>query len=316
LPIFDRFRDPEKLVLLPAVLVPALAARGLDEVRRRRGLSFAVALLALATADLALVNARPGRGLLPTVPAALLHEPPATARLVGRGRYVADLPDAPADGTPEQRFRRDRDQLAGGLGGLYGLESASGYGPFAPRALRDLEFATLRDQYYLYVAAVTGEIVPAGAAALALRHPDREAPQSLAIDPVPGTGLAVARAPGGPRATVVPLRLADRAESPDRFGCFPARVVERDGDHVLLEAEAREPSLVVASELYLDGVEATVDDAPAEVVCSDVALVAVSVPPGTHRVRFTWHVTGLVQGVVASLGGLGLLVWLFFRRGS
>src|SRR5581483_3473079 len=68
LPIFDRFRFPEKLILLPAVLVPALAARGLDELLHRRGARLAVVVLAVATLDLAVVNARPGRGLLPTVP--------------------------------------------------------------------------------------------------------------------------------------------------------------------------------------------------------------------------------------------------------
>jgi hypothetical protein len=327
LPIFDRFRYPEKLVLLAAVFLPALAARGLDEVLRlkKRGFGLGLLLVALATADLAWANARPGRGLLPTVPTAWLHDPPETVALLGTGRFIAGagavdappgLPGEDATAVFLRTKKHHRDVLLGGLGGLYGLEDASCYGPFAPRQLADLLFATRLDDYFLRITGTSGVIVPRreGERSLPLPHSGPGPNPELPLEAVPGTSVSVAQAPGGPRASLVSAELLAATEPRGRFTCPEARVLERDARHVLVEADASEPCLVVLSELYLEGVTATVDGEPAEVRFVDSALVAVPIAAGRHRVNVEWHTPGLGIGALASLAGLAIVAYLLFVR--
>ena len=216
--------------------------------------------------------------------------------------------------------RRFRDVLFGGLGGLYGLEDASEYGPFTSRQLLDLLNLTKVDQYFLGVAGVTGVIVATGpetdSGRFASSHPDRARPQDLPLVAVPGSDLAVALAPGCPRAVFVPYALAERPLVPGRLTCAPVPLLERDAWHARVECDAPDRGLVVLSDLYLDGVTAEVDGAPVETRFTDCALVAVPVTKGPHRVLVEWHVPGLPAGVVATLAGLLLMWWFGFRRAS
>ena len=67
------------------------------------------------------------------------------------------------------------------------------------------------------------------------------------------------------------------------------------------------------------GWKVTIDDQPAEALTVDYLFRGVFVPPGSHRVRWTYDCPGFRMGIGISLATLGMLVFLavaahrFFR---
>jgi hypothetical protein len=82
-------------------------------------------------------------------------------------------------------------------------------------------------------------------------------------------------------------------------------------DDVRLEADLAASRLVVLNDLYYPGWEATVDDAPAQILRADYALRAVCVPQGTHRIEFRYRPRWLGVGLFMSLTGWVIVAVLF-----
>jgi hypothetical protein len=68
------------------------------------------------------------------------------------------------------------------------------------------------------------------------------------------------------------------------------------------------PTFVVTSDVFYPGWRATVDDAPAHLYQTDYVLRGVSVPAGTHVVRFEFRPTGFYSGAWVSALSLLLLI--------
>jgi hypothetical protein len=89
-------------------------------------------------------------------------------------------------------------------------------------------------------------------------------------------------------------------------------------DRVELSARTESPAYVVMSDVYYPGWTATIDDQPTALYPANFAFRAVLVPPGEHRVTFTFEPVmwqaGLLIGALTVLGLIGYGVWRW-RRG-
>jgi hypothetical protein len=86
-----------------------------------------------------------------------------------------------------------------------------------------------------------------------------------------------------------------------------AHLVAYHAERVVAEAAAQVPSLVVLTDVYYPGWKATVDGRPATIERVDYLLRGVLVPPGRHRVEFTYEPASWRVGWVLSFVGLSLL---------
>jgi hypothetical protein len=77
-----------------------------------------------------------------------------------------------------------------------------------------------------------------------------------------------------------------------------------------IELEASNPlaGFLVLSEVYYPGWEATVDDRKTEIHRTDYNLRGLAVPPGNHRVVFTYRPSSFRRGVICSVIGIVLLI--------
>ena len=91
-------------------------------------------------------------------------------------------------------------------------------------------------------------------------------------------------------------------------GSRPAEVVVSEPNRQAVQATG--PGLLVVSELYLAGWQATVDGAPAELVPADGVLRGVYLPAGEHRVEMVYRPWAVTAGAVGSVVGGLLLVAL------
>jgi hypothetical protein len=98
-----------------------------------------------------------------------------------------------------------------------------------------------------------------------------------------------------------------------------AVVIERyEPDRVDVRAEMRAPGWLVLSDAWDRGWRAVTDDRPAVVERADVALRAVALPAGSHRVSFTYVPRAFHRGLLVSLAALALVAGVGFwewRRG-
>ncbi len=97
-----------------------------------------------------------------------------------------------------------------------------------------------------------------------------------------------------------------------------ARVAEYLPERVLIDVEASAAGLLVLSELDYPGWRASLDGAEAPAVRANVALRAVAVPAGRHRVEFVFQPASVSLGLAVSgaAWGIGLIgiVWARIRR--
>lgn len=91
-------------------------------------------------------------------------------------------------------------------------------------------------------------------------------------------------------------------------GAGEATLVSYQSNQVTLAVESAAPALVVLSDSFYPGWQATVDGAPAEILRADVALRAVCVPAGRHTVTMTFRPASLDAGALVTAGGLA--AWL------
>jgi hypothetical protein len=83
--------------------------------------------------------------------------------------------------------------------------------------------------------------------------------------------------------------------------------LERTPNRLVFDVEATGPAIVVVSENWMPGWEATVDGEPARVLRADYNLRAVEVPQGVHRVELRYRPAVVRAGAFVSLAGVLLL---------
>jgi hypothetical protein len=87
---------------------------------------------------------------------------------------------------------------------------------------------------------------------------------------------------------------------------LPCRVTRYWPEEVVAHCNAPEDALLVLSEQHLSGWTATVDGRPAPLLRANVALRAVPLAAGQHRVRFAYATPGLGAGAGISVAALAL----------
>jgi len=106
---------------------------------------------------------------------------------------------------------------------------------------------------------------------------------------------------------------------PPRIGAPPlppVRVVTYAAEHVALETDAREPTVLVLSDTYDRRWRAWDNGQPVTIAPADHALRAVFLSAGRHRVEFRYRQPAVFVGLgvtIATLGALGA-AWLLARR--
>ena len=95
--------------------------------------------------------------------------------------------------------------------------------------------------------------------------------------------------------------------------------MRRDGPtHVEVTADAEAPGLLVLADACFPGWTATVDGAPAPILCANVLTRAVELQPGRHVVRFEYRAPGLGTGIAFTIASLIVCALLlgWARRGG
>jgi uncharacterized membrane protein YfhO len=100
-------------------------------------------------------------------------------------------------------------------------------------------------------------------------------------------------------------------------------IVRYEPARIDIQVRAAAPALLVLSDLFYPGWEATVDGRPAEILRANYAMRALAIPKGAHEVRFLYRPASFRAGVAASAAGclaLACLVswrlWTRRRRGD
>jgi hypothetical protein len=111
-------------------------------------------------------------------------------------------------------------------------------------------------------------------------------------------------------------------EEPSAAEAVP-EIVRYEPARVDIEVQAAAPALLVLSDLFYPGWEATVDGRPAEILRANYVMRAVAIPKGAHEVRFLYRPASFRAGETASAAGclaVALLilshVWTRRRRGD
>ncbi len=123
-------------------------------------------------------------------------------------------------------------------------------------------------------------------------------------------------------------RLVDPSFNPDRevilddvrsgdgsadIGSAPggrASIVGEDARHLTIEADVSQDGYLVVADTFYPGWSAVIDGAVAPIYRANLAIRAVPIRRGHHRVQFEYEMPGLVRGAQLSLVGLSmLLLW-------
>jgi len=129
------------------------------------------------------------------------------------------------------------------------------------------------------------------------KHCTEFAPRRTALLEVPGNELP--RLPGGELA-------------PDSL----ARITKYEANHLLIETSAPTPTVLVLSEIFYPGWEATVDGERARILLADYLLRGVALPTGQHTVEMRYTAPAARSGAIISVCTLLLLgtLTVFARR--
>ncbi|MBI2892101.1 MAG: YfhO family protein [Deltaproteobacteria bacterium] len=99
----------------------------------------------------------------------------------------------------------------------------------------------------------------------------------------------------------------------------PARIVEHEPERVVIAVDATHDGFLVLADAYAAGWEATVDGRAARIQPAYLALRAVRVPEGRHRVVFLYRPRGVRTGVLvagSTAVAIAALGWIIRRRGA
>jgi hypothetical protein len=106
-------------------------------------------------------------------------------------------------------------------------------------------------------------------------------------------------------------------EEPSAAEAAP-EIVRYEPARIDIKVQAGAPALLVLSDLFYPGWEATVDGRPAEVLQANYVMRAVAVPTGAHEVRFLYRPASFRAGLAASAAGclaVALLIsWRLWPR--
>ncbi|MDT7541207.1 MAG: hypothetical protein QOE33_1111 [Acidobacteriota bacterium] len=122
-----------------------------------------------------------------------------------------------------------------------------------------------------------------------------------------------------------PRRTALLEDAPDELPQLPggelasgsdARVVAYEPSRVVVETNAQTPTLLVVSEMFYPGWEATVDGRAERIHLADFLLRAVPLPSGAHRIEMRYRAPQARNGLIVSVATLLMLACLalFARR--
>jgi hypothetical protein len=89
-----------------------------------------------------------------------------------------------------------------------------------------------------------------------------------------------------------------------------ARVAEYEPNRIVVETDATAASVLVVSEIFYPGWEATVDGGRARIDLADYLLRAVAVPAGRHRVEMRYRAPAARNGAIISALAVALLAGL------
>jgi uncharacterized membrane protein YfhO len=95
-------------------------------------------------------------------------------------------------------------------------------------------------------------------------------------------------------------------------------VTAYDPEQIVLEATLSAPGYLVLSDAWYPGWHATVNGEPASIERANVHFRAVSLPEGTHVVRFTYrprsYTAGLALSTLTLMGVLVGAIWSIRKR--
>jgi hypothetical protein len=120
-----------------------------------------------------------------------------------------------------------------------------------------------------------------------------EAQAVLAASTFDLDGTAVLECPGGASG-----------ESSSGPASGEVRLVSVEPERVEIAVEARTPGALVLADAFYSGWSASVDGAPVPILPANVAVRAVRLAPGAHRVAFVFRTPGLRAGLVLSAATL------------
>lgn len=94
------------------------------------------------------------------------------------------------------------------------------------------------------------------------------------------------------------------------------RIIRYEPNRLQLDTKAATPAVLIVSEMFYPGWEATVDEQPAKILLTDYLLRGVALPAGQHRVEMRYRAPAARNGAVIS--GLALLsllaIGIYARR--
>jgi hypothetical protein len=107
--------------------------------------------------------------------------------------------------------------------------------------------------------------------------------------------------------------LTDSNISQESIGESVAKIVSYQPERILIEVEGDKSGLLVLTDAYYPGWEATIDGETTEVFPTNGLFRSVIVPAGAHEVEFFFEPSSLHIGLIFS--GLGILIWLSVAGG-
>ena len=93
-----------------------------------------------------------------------------------------------------------------------------------------------------------------------------------------------------------------------------AQLVAYEPTRLTIATDAESPTVLVVSEMFYPGWEATIDGERTPIMLADYLLRAVYVPGGQHQIQMRYRATAARNGAIISILTLGLLLGLFVHN--
>lgn len=132
-------------------------------------------------------------------------------------------------------------------------------------------------------------------------HKLRSAPEDVGLP----EGIVIEAPPGAPIEVVDATRSTIPANPSTRSGATAIRPLRETPNGVVLDVENASSAFMVFNESFDPGWRATVNGEPVAILRANAVVQAVHIPPGTHRVVFSYWPRWLTVGTVST--GVGLL---------
>jgi hypothetical protein len=202
--------------------------------------------------------------------------------------------------TGQGRVVSDYNSLYTDLGDLYGVDVLQSFVSAVPEHVLRFEFQTARTQQLLGVTAVAGAMPRAWIAHRVIVAKDVEELRRSIEDPAVNFAT-----------TAVSLQSLPALEECGNAGT--ASFTRPDSDSVLVNADLGCRGLLVVSETFYPGWEATVDGKPEPIYEVFGALRGVVLEPGNHRVEMRYRPGVVTLGAALSVSALVLSLLLIWR---